>query len=137
MKKNGTLNAQLSRIIAQMGHGDRLVICDSGLPIPRGSEIVDLALTKGIPGFIDTLKVVLEELQVEAAVVATELATANKVNHRALRQALESAGVTNVKDVPHDEFKAMTSGGGNIAFVRTGEATPYANVLLIGGVAFD
>ena len=47
MKKSGTLNSQLSRIIAMMGHSDRIVICDCGLPIPRGAEVVDLALTPG------------------------------------------------------------------------------------------
>jgi len=137
MKKNGTLNAQLSKVIARMGHGDRLVICDSGLPIPRGLEVVDLALTKNIPAFIDTVRVVLEELQVERAVIAKEIETANKRNHSDLLKVLSAAGVTEVRKIPHEEFKSLTSNGENVTFVRTGEATPYANVILIGGVAFD
>lgn len=137
MKKNGTLNAQLSRVIARMGHGDQLVICDCGLPIPSGSEVVDLALKKNIPSFIDTVNVVLQELEVEAAVMAEEIVSANKRNHAELLKSLSGAGVANVKTVSHEKFKALTSNGQNIAFVRTGEATPYANVILIGGVAFD
>ncbi|HEX9614520.1 MAG TPA: D-ribose pyranase [Bacteroidota bacterium] len=137
MKKNGTLNAQLSKVIARMGHGDLLVICDSGLPIPRGLEVVDLALTKNIPAFLDTVRVVLEELQVERAVIAKEIETANKKTHSDLVKVLSAAGVTEVRKIPHEEFKILTSNGENVTFVRTGEATPYANVILIGGVAFD
>ena len=137
MKKTGTLNAQLSRTIAQMGHSDRLVIGDSGLPIPRGREVIDLALTKNIPTFIDTVKVVLEELEVESVVIASELETMNKRRYEELMEALHAAQINGVKKVPHEEFKTMTENGGNIAFVRTGEATPYANVILIAGVTFD
>ena len=78
MKRSGVLNSNLSFIIASMGHKDKLVICDSGLPIPKHSDVVDLALTKNIPRFLDTLKVVLEELRVEEAIVTTELVKSNK-----------------------------------------------------------
>lgn len=134
MKKSGTLNSQLSRIIAMMGHSDRIVICDCGLPIPRGAEVVDLALTKNIPRFIDTLGVVLEELQVESAVIASEMPKVSPKIHQELLKLLDGVSVT---AVPHEEFKRMTGSNGNIAFVRTGEATPYANVILVAGVAFD
>lgn len=133
MKKIGTLNRHLSRIIAQMGHTDRLVICDSGLPIPRGKEVVDLALRPGLPGFLDTLDVILEELEVEKAVIADELvASGNGVYHE-LMERLEGV---EVEHVPHEQFKHLTNGDGNTAFVRTGEATPYANVILCSGVTF-
>lgn len=137
MKKTGTLNVHLSQIIAQMGHGDRLVICDSGLPIPRGSEIVDLALTKNIPTFLDTVRVVLTELQVESAVIAEEIRKANGSKYRELTEMLSAVGVAQVEAIPHDNFKHRLCNGGTIAFVRTGEATPYANIILTAGVAFD
>ncbi|MCF7905318.1 MAG: D-ribose pyranase, partial [Candidatus Marinimicrobia bacterium] len=34
MKKVGILHPELSKAIAIMGHTDRLVVCDAGLPIP-------------------------------------------------------------------------------------------------------
>ena len=37
--------------------------------------------------------------------------------------------------VPHEQFKALTRDGTS-AFVRTGECTPYANVILCSGVTF-
>ena len=128
MKKIGTLNTHLSRIIASMGHTDRLVICDSGLPIPRGKEVVDLALTTNIPRFIDTLRVVLQELEVESAIVADEMAGRSNGVHTQLQELL--AGVP-VRTVSHEDFKRLTTEAATVAIVRTGEATPYANVILV------
>lgn len=34
-RNNGTLNGQLSRVISELGHTDRIVVTDAGLPIPR------------------------------------------------------------------------------------------------------
>ncbi|HXX64926.1 MAG TPA: D-ribose pyranase [Bacteroidota bacterium] len=132
MKKAGTLNPHLSRLIAAMGHTDQLVVCDSGLPIPRGAEVVDISLTRNIPRFIDTVRVILEELEVEGAIIADEML--NTETHAALLKLLKGLPL---KVVPHEEFKNLTLGAGNISFVRTGEATPYANVILIAGVNFD
>jgi D-ribose pyranase len=39
-----------------------------------------------------------------------------------------------VTAIPHEEFKARTAAAR--AVVRTGEFTPYANVILIAGVTF-
>jgi D-ribose pyranase len=132
MKKNGILNAELSRIIAGMGHTDKLVICDSGLPIPRNSELVDLALTKNIPRFIETLKIILSELKIEEAIVANEI-----IEQGSLYKEVETIlSAVNIHMVSHEQFKEYTRVERNISFVRTGEATPYANIILISGVTF-
>ncbi|MFZ2324348.1 MAG: D-ribose pyranase [Ignavibacteriaceae bacterium] len=133
MKKSGVLNSELSRIIAEMGHTDKLVICDAGLPIPKNSEVVDLALTKNIPKFIETLKVVLEELKIEEAIVTNELVKGNLKLYKDINKMLDGA---KIKKVSHEKFKEITRNGGNLAFVRTGEVTPYANIILISGVTF-
>ena len=36
-----------------------------------------------------------------------------------------------------DQWGATLRYGGTTTFVRTGEATPFANVILVSGVAFD
>jgi len=133
MKRKGVLNSGLSKTIASMGHTDKLVICDSGLPIPKNSDVVDLALTKNIPRFIDTLKVILEELKVEEAIVTNELVQGNAKYFKEITSLLNG---TKIKKVTHEKFKEITRNGGNVTFVRTGEATPYANVILISGVTF-
>ncbi len=133
MKKNGILNAELSRIVASMGHTDRLVVCDAGLPIPSGHVVVDLALTVNIPRFMETLDVVLRELQIEQAVVATEMKTSSSALYRKVEDLL---GPVKLTSVPHERFKEMTIEEGNVYFLRTGEATPYANIILVSGVTF-
>lgn len=133
MKRSGVLNSGLSRIIASMGHTDKLVVCDAGLPIPKNSDVVDLALTKNIPSFLATLKVILEELKVEEAILTNELVDGNKKYYKDINSLLNG---TKIKKVSHEKFKEITRNGGNVTFVRTGEATPYANIILISGVTF-
>ncbi|MHB8579247.1 MAG: D-ribose pyranase [Ignavibacteriaceae bacterium] len=134
MKKNGILNAPLSKAVALMGHTDRLVICDCGLPIPKNAEIIDLALTKNIPRFIDVLKIVLEELHVEDAIVAEEIINENNGLFNQISSLLKNL---KIKKVPHENFKKLTRKNGTITFVRTGEATPFANIILVSGVTFN
>ncbi len=119
-------------MIATMGHTDRLVVCDSGLPIPPGAEVVQLALTKNIPRFIDTVQALLQEMQVEGAIVATEMADRSTELLKELQRLLPGV---KIQFVPHEEFKKLTCNGTK-GFVRTGECTPYANVILISGVTF-
>ncbi|MDR6296496.1 D-ribose pyranose/furanose isomerase RbsD [Pantoea dispersa] len=49
MKKGRLLNAEVSHVIARLGHTDTLTIADAGLPIPAGPQRIDLALTPGTP----------------------------------------------------------------------------------------
>ena len=133
MKNKGILHAQLARIVASMGHGDRLVIGDGGLPVPRRHERVDLALTANIPRFLDTLRVVLEELEVEAAIVAEEMTTQSEDVLKGVQELLPDV---ELQTVPHETFKQMMHSDATVACVRTGEATPYANIMLIAGVTF-
>lgn len=121
MKKTPLLNARLSAVVAGMGHGDLLVIGDAGLQVPKGVEVIDLAVTPGVPRFAEVLAAVLSELCVERAVVAEETAV--------------EMGLALVPErVPHETFKAMSRDA--VAMVRTGEVTPYANLGLFSGVVF-
>ena len=131
MKKTTLLHAQLSHLIARLGHGDLLVLGDAGLPIPAGTERIDLAVSANLPRMLAVLDAVLAEMQVEAAVVAEELQGRNPEVAEGLRVRL---GATPVTRVPHEELKAMCAGAR--AVVRTGEFSPYANVVLRSGVVF-
>ena len=129
MKRTALLHAELSHAIATLGHGDMLVISDVGLPIPNGPRRIDLALTPGIPAVADVLRVVLTELQVEKAVIATEAVE----RAQGLLPGWCQLPVT-PQTVSHDEFKRLTERARVV--VRTGECTPYANVILVAGVTF-
>ncbi|HEY8973058.1 MAG TPA: D-ribose pyranase [Burkholderiaceae bacterium] len=131
MKRTTLLHAELSEVIARLGHGDLLVIGDAGLPIPDGPRRIDLAVSAGIPRLQDVLAAVLAEMQVEGAVIAEELAPRSPDVHAELRRQLAD---TPVSALPHEQFKAATRGAR--AIVRTGEFSPYANVILRAGVVF-
>ncbi|RWZ68243.1 D-ribose pyranase [Labedella populi] len=128
-----TINPQLSRVISETGHTDGIVVTDAGLPIPRGSERVDLAYRAGAPAFLDVLDTVLAEMVVEGATASTEIAEHSPEMLEALRGRLDPLGIEIVL-VPHVEFKELTRAAR--AFVRSGEFTPYANVILTAGVAY-
>lgn len=131
MKKTELINSEISAVIARMGHTDSLAIGDCGLPIPDGVRRIDLALVRNQPRFLDTLQAVLTELCVERAVVATELMEGNPELIEQIRALLPGA---TIDAVPHDQFKKLTEN--TKAVVRTGECTPYANIILCSGVKF-
>ena len=131
MKKQGILNPQLLRVIAELGHTDALVIADAGLPIPSGVERIDLALVGGTPSFLDVLNAILGEMQVERAVIAQEMQTKSSQLYSHIGATLKNCPID---EVPHEEFKRLTAR--SRAIVRTGEFTPYANIILYSGVVF-
>lgn len=131
MKKTGILNQPISAVIAGLGHTDTVVIADAGLPIPDGPQRIDLALTKGVPAFLKTLDVVLTEMQVEKAIIAEEMMDVISDLHLAIQKRL---GDVPIEMVPHATFKEQTQSAK--AIIRTGEFTPYANIILVAGVVF-
>lgn len=132
MKKTALLNSMLSETIAGMGHTDMLVIADAGLPIPEGPRRIDLALRRGVPGFIQTLEVVLTELRVERIIIARET---GEVSPQILAQIEQLLPDVDVQQLSHEKFKQVTASAR--AVVRTGEFTPYANIILVSGVDFS
>lgn len=139
MKRIGILNAPLSAAIARLGHTDGLVVCDAGLPIPAGPQRIDLALVPGTPGFLEVIRAIAAEMTIERVLVAAEMSSANAVLRKALDASLSEiarlqASPITVEMCTHAEFKTRTVNAR--AVVRTGECTPYANVILYSGVAF-
>ena len=131
MKKGKLINQPISALIAGLGHTDELVIGDAGLPIPDGPQRIDLALSKGIPAFLDALDVILSEMAVETAVIAKEMLTISPDLYAAIKEHLAEVPI---KTIDHEAFKTRTQSAK--AVIRTGEFTPYANVILISGVVF-
>jgi D-ribose pyranase len=131
MKKTGILNQPIASVIAGMGHMDTLVVADAGLPIPPETQRIDLALTEGMPPFLDTLRAVLTEMEVEKAIVADEMLEVSPAVYQAVEELLDDVPI---EIVTHLILKEMTRSAR--AVIRTGEFTPYANVILVAGVVF-
>lgn len=131
MKKHGILNAQLSYLIAALGHKDTFLIGDAGMPIPAGVEVVDLVVTGGVPTFEQVFDAIVDEVQVEAYTLAEEIQEANPRLHKHITEKLQ--GVES-EYILHDELKQKSA---KCRFaIRTGEFSPYPNVILRAGVVF-
>lgn len=131
MKKKGILNQPISSVISGMGHLDQLTICDAGLPIPDSVQRIDLAIVPGVPGFRQIVMAIASELEIEEIILAEEIKEMNPEMNAFIMDLFR-----NIKVVykPHSEFKALT--GNSRAVIRTGECTPYSNVILVSGVIF-
>lgn len=139
MKKGKLMNSEIAYEIAKMGHTDGLVIADCGLPIPNDVKRIDLALTKDIPKFIDVFNIIASELCIEEVIIAHQMHSVSPELFKEFQEIInrcekESGKKIKILEVDHDEFKKMTHDARCI--VRTGECTPYANVILKSGVVF-
>lgn len=131
MKKRGIINAQLAGLIAGLGHKDTFMIADGGMPIPKGVEIVDLALCGGVPTFQQVMDAVLDETEIEFYTLAEEIVEKNQELLGYIKEKLPNV---ESEMMSHVELKEMSK---NIKFaIRTGEFTPYPNIILRSGVAF-
>jgi D-ribose pyranase len=136
MKRTPLLNRHLSQLVASLGHLDEIVVADAGLPVPEGVPVIDLAVMAGVPRFWDVLAALRSELVIEGACYAFE---GSEELQQQLSQDLdlwaEAAGKPVVREgMTHAEFKLRSTQVQ--AIIRTGECTPYCNIILVSGVPF-
>ncbi|MEO7059339.1 MAG: D-ribose pyranase [Lapillicoccus sp.] len=130
MVRHGVLNAPLAGALARLGHTHQVVIADAGLPLPYdvpGCTVVDLALVAGIPRFEQVLDAVLDAIVVEWAEAALESRSQPAL-------AWITGRIDNLTFISHEELKARLPQTQLV--IRTGESTPFANVILHCGVPF-
>lgn len=131
MKKTGILNSDISKVLSDLGHTDTICIGDCGLPIPDGVKKIDLAIKFGVPSFYSILEEIDKDLVYEKVILAEEIKNNNQellFNVEFLTKDIETEFVS------HEEFKKLTKDCKVI--IRTGENTPYANIILQSGVNF-
>lgn len=131
MKKTGIINSEISYEVANMRHMDWLSIGDAGMPVPAGTKQIDLALDKQTPSFMQVLENVLQELKVQKIYLADEIKDQNPTQLENIKQALPDV---EIEFMPHTELKKSLAK--THAFIRTGEMTPYSNIILESGVTF-
>lgn len=128
MKKGGILNPALSHLLTSTGHTDYFTICDRGYPVPAGPERIDLALVDGIPTVLDVLRAVAAEWQLDRVVIAQEM---TEVSPRRVGELRAILGDVPLQVMSHLELKRLSQTGR--ATVRTGDTTPYANIIVVSG----
>ncbi len=132
MQKVGILNSSIAKVLADLGHTDTIVIGDCGLPVPAGVPKIDLALKLGTPSFMDVVKEVAKYMEIEKVEIAAEMQDKNTIVYEAMKELFSKQEW--IVDENHEAFKAATKNAK--AVIRTGEITPFANVILHSNVIF-
>lgn len=135
MKRNGILNSSISSVLSGMGHTDTLAVADCGLPVPEGTKRIDLAVAFGRPGFMEVLREVALDMKIEKIILAEEIKDKNPEVLREIHMLFqELQEKPEVEFMSHGSFKEQTRRCK--AVIRTGETTPYANIILQSGCIF-
>jgi D-ribose pyranase len=118
VNRNRLLNAELSHAIASMGHGDLMIVCDAGFPIPSSAWRIDLAITPDVPDLATVLTPISENLIVERLSYADTLPEYN---------------APLLAPVKHEAILGEMAAKAKV-IVRTGAFDPWGNILLYSGV---
>ena len=136
MKRAPLLNRHVSALVAKLGHVDEVVVADAGLPAPNGVPVIDLSVSRDLPTLAQVLDVLKTELVIEQVMHAEEcgpelLSDMARVVDTWEDEQGKSIGV---QVLSHAAFKDRTQSARTI--IRTGDFTPYSNVILTSGVPF-
>jgi D-ribose pyranase len=129
MIKTELLHSELLALLSRLGHTQKICICDAGFPIPKDSLCIDLAITKNMPEIVFILELVHKYLIIEEGIAAFE----TKDHNPNFINFINNTPYP-ISYLSHEDFKKLSKEC--IAFIRTGECTPYANIILSAGVSF-
>jgi D-ribose pyranase len=128
MLKTGILNPQINSLLSRVRHTNMLVISDRGFPFWPQIETVDISLVDDVPTVLQTLEAVRRNFVVGQAYMAEEFLAHNSDTVRSTF-ATAFAGIP-VTHEPHEAvFKKRVPAA--IGLIRTGDTTPYANLILV------
>src|SRR5438270_8508740 len=122
MKHGRILNAELSKAIALMGHGDLFMVCDAGFPIPLDRWRIDLAITHNLPDLYTVLDLVLSELTVERVLYADLIHQHNQPLLQRLTETFDGTGAE-MEAVPNEQVLGELARSAKV-IVRTGAFNP-------------
>ena len=131
MKRNGIINSEISKVLSYMRHTDLICISDLGLPCPNNIKTIDLSIKLGSPSFIDVLSEIIKDIKIERITLAEEIKNNNEEVYNKILSMFENISI---EYVSHNNFKQKTSDCK--AIIRTGEDTPYANIILQSACIF-
>ena len=118
---------RLIAALSDLAQGRYVVIADAGLPIPAGSDLLDLSVVASVPSFEDVLRAVTSEIVVERVLLAHQMLAASSELAERSQRILDGV---RIDWIDHEEIKQMVCGARIV--VRTGECTPYANAVVVG-----
>lgn len=130
MNRNRLLNAELAHAIASMGHGDLMIVCDAGFPIPSSAWRIDLAITPDVPDLETLLTPIAESFIAEKVSYADTLPVNNAPLLRKIERLFAGA---EFEPIRHETILSEMAGKAKV-IVRTGAFDPWGNILLYSGV---
>lgn len=130
MRRGLILNSELGHAISSMGHGDLMIVCDAGFPIPSSVWRIDLALTQDVPDLETVLTAISQELIAEKVAYAAEMADNNPVLLGKVKRIFADSDLATL---PHSQILTEMAYKAK-AIVRTGAFDPWGNILLYSGV---
>ncbi|MGZ7445465.1 D-ribose pyranase [Paenibacillus sp. TH7-28] len=129
MKRNGILNRGLNEVLAAMGHGQILIVCDAGFPIPAHVRCIDLSITKDIPDLETVLKAITSEFITEKVIYGQQIQDYNAPLYKELQRLFSDC---EHEIIPHEEIIEEIAHRA-VAVVRTGAYNPWGNIALVSG----
>lgn len=130
MIRTPLLNAELIHAVASMGHGDLMIVCDAGFPIPSDAWRIDLALTQDVPDLRTVLSALASALVVEKIAYADALPQHNAPLLATVQALFADA---DQEAIPHEAILSTMAARAKV-IVRTGAFDPWGNILLYSGV---
>ena len=130
MNRSRLLNAELSHAIASMGHGDLMIVCDAGFPIPSTAWRIDLAIVPDLPDLETVLAPISQHFIAEKVAYADTLPVHNAPLLRKIERLFAGA---DFEPVTHDAILKEMAAKAKV-IVRTGAFDPWGNILLYSGV---
>ncbi|MCB0223977.1 MAG: D-ribose pyranase [Anaerolineae bacterium] len=130
MKRGKILNAELNHAIASMGHGDLMIVCDAGFPIPSTAWRIDLAITQDVPDLETILSLISEDFIAEKVSYAAEMA---ENNPSLLAKVQRLFPASEHAPIPHLQILGEMAAKAKV-IVRSGAFDPWGNILLYSGV---
>jgi len=126
MLKTGILNPHVLNLLARFRHTNTIVIADGRFPSWPQIETVDISLVDDVPTVLQVLSAVRAQCVIGKAWMAREFLKANNTR----TQAAFANGLKGLelKREAHVDFKKRVPNA--IGLIRTGDTTPYANVIL-------
>ena len=130
MNRNRLLNAELSHAIASMGHGDLMIVCDAGFPIPSSAWRIDLSIVPDVP----SLEMVLTPLSRNFIAERVAYADNLPVNNAPLLEKVQRLFPDSEHElIKHETILTKMAAKAKV-IVRTGAFDPWGNILLYSGV---
>ena len=125
MLNSGIINPQLLNLLARVRHTNSLAILDCGFPNWPGVEVIDISLTRGVPTVLQVFDLIRPVFKVGKIWQAEEFLQRN--SEETIDEFAKAVDGLKFTREPHAEFKGRIPSV--IGLIRTGDATPYSNLI--------